>query len=280
MTKNEIMNYVTETPHNVNRNILGQKLDELQKNVSWNDLKDKPFYTETVEEVVLPRVEVTGRMSTQYEGKDGYIPIPFVSNRHYIVVFDGVEYECVGTTVEYGGVYRVSIGNPKLITVNADDNGMPFAIISYSDADGDWCTSYGTEVDTYHTFEIRQKVETTHTLDPKYLPEPDMVITVSAKFYDKITVDNTTITSGTFAALSEKLWAGTPVDVRIRYVATVGSYEAHATEVKATAIWYAGMILLYWAIPYAAAVVVRQLVVSEGENISNASNSVVSAENQ
>lgn len=28
MTKNEIMDYVTETPHNINKNILGQKLDQ------------------------------------------------------------------------------------------------------------------------------------------------------------------------------------------------------------------------------------------------------------
>ena len=44
MTKKEIIDYVVETPQNVNKNILGQKLDEFQKNVSWNNLKDKPFY--------------------------------------------------------------------------------------------------------------------------------------------------------------------------------------------------------------------------------------------
>ena len=31
MTKKEVMDYVTETPHNVNRNILSQQLDALQK---------------------------------------------------------------------------------------------------------------------------------------------------------------------------------------------------------------------------------------------------------
>ena len=46
MDKKKIYNYVMNSPHNTNPNILKSLLNEP---TSWNDLKDRPFYEETTE---------------------------------------------------------------------------------------------------------------------------------------------------------------------------------------------------------------------------------------
>ena len=146
---------------------------------SWNDLKDKPFYAEEVEEVVLPRTEmfVGGSAKLCYEGESGYIATPFVVGRKYTVVFDGTEYDCLAYDLAQNsvGLTAIALGNPYLVSDAFPYIDMPFAIYSNIDADGDWYTRYTVKTSGTHTFEIRQKVEAVHPLDPKYLPNSSIV---------------------------------------------------------------------------------------------------------
>ena len=97
MTKKEVMNYVVETPQNVNKNILGQKLDEFQKNVSWDDLKDKPFYREVVTKVAVERQIAEFRM----DGDWGYmfpitLPNDLYDSKEVDILWNGVVYRASG----------------------------------------------------------------------------------------------------------------------------------------------------------------------------------------
>lgn len=219
MNNQDVINYVMNTPHNTNPAILNQMLNS--RDVSWNDLKDKPFYTETVEEVVMSRIEFKDKAKNYWEGGDGYIPTPFVLNRHYIVAFDGVEYECVGYEDVYG---NVCIGNGLLVDRETDINSdMPFGVCSGIDADGDWYTSYSTEVYAEHTIEIRQKVEAVHPIDPKYLP-CDLMFKVGCTGlahpkYDPDNMTKPTIVSGSLEAVLEKLANGEIPVVKVQYQA-------------------------------------------------------------
>lgn len=77
--------------------------------------------------------------------------------------------------------------------------------------------------------------------------EPDMVITLTGcAVWDIISTDVVTITSGTYTDVVEKIWSGTPVDVRVRGTASEGSYLADANEVKATATFYGGALWIKW----------------------------------
>ena len=49
MSTKEVYDYVMKTPKNTNPAVLNSMLGTL----SWNDLKDKPFYTEIIPTVVL-----------------------------------------------------------------------------------------------------------------------------------------------------------------------------------------------------------------------------------
>lgn len=49
MSTKEVYDYVMHTPRNTNPAVLNSMLGHL----SWNDLKDKPFYSEVKEEVIL-----------------------------------------------------------------------------------------------------------------------------------------------------------------------------------------------------------------------------------
>lgn len=53
---------------------------------------------------------------------------PLAIGETYIVVWDGVEYECVATEVTNSGTVLPCLGNPSIATGGAD-NGMPFMIV-------------------------------------------------------------------------------------------------------------------------------------------------------
>ena len=141
MTKNEIINYVTETPHNVNKNILGQKLDAFQKNVSWNDLKDKPFYYTKTERVLLER------QSLEFKRQDGetrvFVPsfgdIP--AGATITVYWDGEEVECAVGGSNDPLRRRIATGdfiiswylNEELTSITAFQSGTKVVGVTYID---------------------------------------------------------------------------------------------------------------------------------------------------
>lgn len=255
MTKKEIVDYVVNTPHNVNRNILGQQLDELQ-DVSWNDLKDKPFYSEMVEEDVF--VEIPCWLDATMVKENIWVSDNrvFEPNQVYFVYLDGIRYECpvfeIGTHGERG------IGNPA-IGGYGKDNGIPFLIADTFDAEYDEWSVYfrrakaGEEVNHVITIttigEIVLKLNEKYRLDGVGSVEPDMVITISHGLRTAIHANDVSITSGSVEGVSEKLWSGVPVDIRVRGFEVDGSYMAQAAEVKATGYYYGGSLFVEWLFP-------------------------------
>lgn len=68
MSQQDLFDYVMNTPHNTNPAILKQKIKDISGASSWNDLKDKPFYTKTkIEPCVLLEMEAT------YDGESYYL---------------------------------------------------------------------------------------------------------------------------------------------------------------------------------------------------------------
>lgn len=67
---------------------------------SWNDLTDKPYDDGTV--TILPETSINITAEDMFEA---ILPVDFVleEGETYIVKWNGIEYECVGTTTPWGG---------------------------------------------------------------------------------------------------------------------------------------------------------------------------------
>ena len=221
MTKNEIVNYVVETPHNVNKRILGQQLDELQKNVSWNDLRDKPFYEET-EIVPYPLCD---NIPTEFSG-DHY----YVYNSFEWSVFESMDGRRVSLTIEGGDLPTSITGSGTLISEK--NNSSDYVLVHQVDFDEDVphiikCEikvfDYGTidvEVDTDVRCNVTVALPDTmvektvvHKLDAKYLPGGGGGHWVLLDNIDGHTV--VTASDGIFEALSEFLGNGVCTNVAV-----------------------------------------------------------------
>lgn len=125
---------------------------------SWNDLDDKPFYSDSVENILLEETEVfvykgntwawmSDRAFTLEDGKT------------YRVVFNGVSYECVAYTTSAGDVV---IGNLGLTYTGTGGNGEPFCIRTYN-----LCTQY----DGTYTVSVAELQESFVPLSDNYIPD-------------------------------------------------------------------------------------------------------------
>ena len=105
--------------------------------------------------------------------------------------------------------------------------------------------------------------------------EPDMVITLTGcPVSGTISTDIITITSGTVTDVFDKIWSGTPVDIRVRGSMQDGSYMATANEVKATAMYYGGALFVNWvcANHFGDYACVRRIVFNEDGTVSSVKN--------
>ena len=86
MSVQKIVDYVMHTPHNTNPAILKQVIND---NISWNDLKDKPFYSEVETHVIFDNVTTTGEYLSSASMCD-YSPD---YDDTFTFVIDGVTYD-------------------------------------------------------------------------------------------------------------------------------------------------------------------------------------------
>lgn len=129
---------------------------------SWNDLPDKPFYSEgSVDAICSEFVTNTGTNITNLP--DDFQGIE--NGETYIVNFDGVEYKCVGIRNE--SLYL--LGNLG-ISGNAADTGEPF-LIQYIVGQGYPYFYCDGVQDVAHTVSIYHDTLVVKTLDGKFLPE-------------------------------------------------------------------------------------------------------------
>lgn len=173
-----------------------------------------------------------------------------VSGATFIYVKNGEEKSVVGEPHDYGnGLITFDSSGYVAIATNGDEwwGGDPFAVgkgIYFRKS------SDGNEVMKSLTLPNYQFPKTTlKTLDSKYLPEPDMVITISHGLRTVIHAEDVFITSGSVEGVAEKLWNGELVDIRVRGFEVGGSYAAYADEVKATGYYYNGNLFVEWLFP-------------------------------
>ena len=140
-------------------------------NVSWNDLTDRPFYTETVE--VLPETTLTVDPETGETMLADTINV--VAGNRYIVTWNGTDYTCNAIALPRTDDMPIDaavIGNWGVID-GSGDNGMPFVLIivgaEYVDMLGMGVMGMVLDGSTAPTVKIMGEV--VHTLDEKFIPE-------------------------------------------------------------------------------------------------------------
>ena len=163
------------TPHNTNPLILNQMLNS--RDISWNDLKDKPFYTEMEETTVEAFSETP---------LDGF-PV-FTVGDTVTVKVDGVEHSLVA--FEDVGVIVIGDSSAEL----QSGNGVfGWAVI---------CFFEGVVFFSSNSHTVTYKKEIVHEIDAKYLPSEvfadieERITSVTdeiSDIYDQISyVDNST----------------------------------------------------------------------------------------
>ena len=143
MNNQEIINYVMNTPGNTNPTILNQMLNS--REISWNDIKDKPFY-----------VEEERTLLCECNGEDGQYPIDIKleEGKEYTVIVDEMEYIIKCMRDETGDLYLPICHKENYPTIYVYENEV----------------SVG--VDTIvHKIELLEYREI-RKLDAKYLPDP------------------------------------------------------------------------------------------------------------
>lgn len=265
MTNKEVIEYVQHTPHNINPVILKQTLEQqdFENRADWNQnnptapdyVKNRPFYEETTYSNTLEwDGDTTGLLEDASGGywlvSDCVPTIEQLAGATFIYVENGEEKSVVGEPHDYGnGLITLDSSGYVAIATNGDEwwGGDPFAVgkgIYFRKS------SDGNEVMKSLILPNYQFPKTTlKTLDSKYLPEPDMVITISHGLRTVIHAEDVFITSGSVEGVSEKLWGGVPVDIRVRGFEVSGSYAAYADEVNALGYYYNGDLFVEWLFP-------------------------------
>jgi hypothetical protein len=127
-------------------------------------IKNRPFYVESCKYTILPESTIT-TSSDMTSVNITYTPVvPLVEGESYTVVWDNVEYNCIGTIVD--GL--VAIGNAAAFGLE-NDTGEPFLIAINEDMFGGafiFAFSIGE-----HTVAISVDGEIVHKIDPKFIPD-------------------------------------------------------------------------------------------------------------
>lgn len=124
--------------------------------LSYNDLKDKPFWTgDAVDTVLLDETELTFKNGVCMFDT----ALQLTEGDTYIVTYNGVVYECVAWGADVRDDHRVVVGNGKFIGLT-NGNGEPFLFVS----EGMFTT------DTSALVKIVERHQEIHKIDTKYLP--------------------------------------------------------------------------------------------------------------
>lgn len=141
---------------------------------SWNDLTDKPFYSEIEEVTIL--AECTP------EGADGEFYLPDVISleigKEYIVNWNGVPYKCIAHDLTAFAPGAVGLGDLGVMENGEPTTGEPFAIIAIPADMVEGMDGFGIVIGAIDgsesvTLSITGMAEVAHQIDSKYVPAPD-----------------------------------------------------------------------------------------------------------
>lgn len=141
---------------------------------SWSDLKDKPFYTETVEEVRF-------NDAIENDSDVGFENTQWIKPKvKYTAILDGVEYILTGQYADgdsFVGSESLWMGEDYIETE------PPFCL------GGGWF--YTTNEGGTHTLKVVEHKEITHQLDTKYIPNGTFIVQITDNGDGAYTADKT-----------------------------------------------------------------------------------------
>lgn len=152
-------------------NAITQKFKSYRGNWEQNDptaddyIKNRPFYVEETEKVILPHTVVTDSEITLKQ--------PLVEGQIYCITWDGVEYNSVAR--EYEGY--LMLGNNAIYDYDngiETDTGKPFALETYDSETTVWVYTPASDEGAQHTISITKPDEIIHKLDKKFIDMPDV----------------------------------------------------------------------------------------------------------
>ena len=201
MNKENIIDYVIQTPHNPNKKVLDDMLETLIEEsggadnltYSWNDLEDKPFGEKVEQTVVFENQIVTSTHVTMSGYAEAtYTPKPFELEvgKEYVVKLDGVTYTCVAKKTDednndYTYIYLGDIDKKDYGHSSLAEPEYPFCICvrpysSNTNVNNHMFVNFGDYIswgDPYYMggatceLEISINENTLVQLDEKYIPD-------------------------------------------------------------------------------------------------------------
>lgn len=139
---------------------------------SWNDIPDRPFYSEEGEVAILPETTV----EFDPDSGEGAIAnvVPVVVGNTYKVYWNGTAYPCIAGSFDMDGVPLATVGNLGALTGEGGTDepfvflALPPDIAAQMGAGGSFMALDGS---TSATVSITEQGEIVHGMEGKYLPE-------------------------------------------------------------------------------------------------------------
>ena len=173
MTDEKIIEYVMNSPENTNPSVLNSMLKSNKVQPDWNQndenaadyIKNRPFYEETVEVVILPEMsfELTEELDTSIIGPQ--FSHTLEAGKEYIVTFDGV-------VKTYIAVYSNSMEFVFITNTSSSEIDKGNGWVIYFKEESSSLVFFSRDVSLYgaHTISISNKVTKAHKIDSKYIP--------------------------------------------------------------------------------------------------------------
>lgn len=177
---------------------------------SWNDLTDKPFYSEMGIVEILP--ETTIELDPEYGEGFGLDIFDVQAGTTCIVKWNGTEYNCVAQPFDMEGIPAVVLGNLGAMT-GGDLTGEPF-VLMFLDAEaaamlGAGFGVYALDGSESVTLSISAESEVVHKMDEKYLPSYAVLyVEEIANGYLYKTADTSDENNRITSAELKSLWLG------------------------------------------------------------------------
>ena len=180
--EDKIINYISETPENTNPAILHTLLGDLNKQSDWNQndptaldyIKNRPFYEETSEVVMLPETSFECVSGTPQIIISNSSPYTFEVGQDYTVTFDGETDTHTAIRVNVGA----ALTNTSFEDINAG-NGWGIQMLNGQCV---FVTADPSLVGA-HTISISGPVTKLHRIDSKYMPIKALFADSSSKLY-------------------------------------------------------------------------------------------------
>ena len=181
----------------------GFKLDEnsftldkevLSASVSWDGLKDKPFYEETKIGYLLPETILSFEEGGVARGS---AVVPLEEGKTYIVTIDETEYKCVASTITVEGLPAFALGDGQLLggVATNDPFGLvclpPEAIAMGAPFAWGFFGANGVTYPDGTTLSIQGEMNVIKQIDKKFIPGGEAVFTGTIDFdNDEFSLDN------------------------------------------------------------------------------------------